>query len=127
MMALVVLVKGGTKGVALVKRNLYTEDEMTCCAYAALYDADEIGGVDAIRLITGRSYLSILAKIRNYAALLDAKGVPRDSPISALSGTTTGQAARETNWEVVEPITRLSEPDLRRRCLAILRSHGLKS
>jgi hypothetical protein len=101
-------------------RNLYTDDEVVLCTYAALYDADDFGGCDTITTLTGRKANSIPAKIRNIVATLDKYGIPRRMSWSAFTGTTTGRPARNTNWGIIEPLTYLSRESLLDRCLTIL-------
>ncbi len=101
-------------------RNLFTPDEVALCTYAALYDANDFGGVSKITLITGRSISSIKMKIQNMAAMFDAKGVARVSSVSPLTGTPPGQPARETHWEEVRPLIALPRENLNRKCLDII-------
>lgn len=101
-------------------RNYYTNDEITLCTYAAIYDADDFGGREAICSLTGRPASSIPMKIRNIISTLDAKGIRRYNSMSGLTGRTTGDDARETNWEVIEPLARLSKQALLQRCFDII-------
>ena len=102
-------------------RNYYTDDEIVVCTYAATYDADDFGGVDAVCSLTGRSAASIPMKIRNIASMLDSKAIPRHSKISGLTGKTRGDGGRNTNWDVVEPLTLLSRQAFLLRCKQILK------
>jgi len=103
-----------------MRRNSYTDNEIVLCTYAALYDEYDFGGVEAISRLTGRSVGSIKMKIQNIAAMLDEEGIPRNSHVSPLTGTPPGQSSRRTNWELVEPITRLPQQDLQKLCVRIV-------
>lgn len=101
-------------------KNYYTEDEIILCTYAALYDENEFGEVDGVYRLTRRSRSSISMKIRNIAAKLEEEGVPRNKRISPLNGTAQGQGSRPTNWEIVKPLTRLSQQSLQAQCRRIV-------
>lgn len=100
--------------------NRYTENEIILCTYAALYDADDFGGEQRIDGLAGRTRVSVSSKIRNFAALLDKKNVRRFNTLSPLTGRPKGEEARETDWDVVEPLTRVPKGDLLNRCRALL-------
>lgn len=102
-------------------KNYYTNDEIMLCTYAAIYDANDFGGKEIIGTLTGRSLSSISMKIQNIIATLDAKGIPRFNRISGLTGRTTGESARETNWDVIAPLTHLPKEVFLQRCLALLK------
>ena len=106
-----------------MSRPYYTDEEITLCVYAALHDGDEIGGNQAIGTLTGRPLSSISAKVRNIAAKLDEEGIHRTNTLSALTGTTTGKPARSTNWETVEPLTKITREELLLRCHTIFANH----
>src|SRR5437588_405916 len=99
---------------------LYTRDEIVLCTYAARFNGHDIGGVETIRGLRGRSALSVTAKIQNIAAMLDEHGVPRGNHIAPLTGRPSGQAGRLTNWEWVEPLVRLTQAELLDPCRTIL-------
>jgi len=101
-------------------RKYYTEDEIILCAYAAIYNAEALGGVEIICNLTGRSVSSVLMKIRNIISILDVKGVIHSNSMTGLTGQTTGSKARETNWDIVEPLTRLSQQEHLNKCLDII-------
>jgi hypothetical protein len=101
-------------------RKYYTEDEITLCTYVAIYNAADLGGVEIICTLTGRSMSSILMKIRNIISMLNVKGVTHSSSMVGLTGRTTGVKTRETNWDIVEPLTHLSQQEHLRKCLDII-------
>lgn len=103
-----------------MRRNYFTEDEIILCAYAALYDENEFGGINGIHQLTRRSPSSISMKIRNIAAKLDDESIPRNQRFTALTGTARGNEGRTTNWETVEPLTRKSQRDLQAQCQKIV-------
>jgi hypothetical protein len=106
----------------MASRNLFTREEIILCTYAALYDDRDLDGVEAIQTVTNRGTGSIRMKIQNIAAMLDDAGVRRLSTVSPLTGLPPGQTGRSTNWDIVEPLTRLSRPELLSRCRSILSS-----
>src|SRR5258708_3541689 len=91
-----------------MRKNYYTENEVVLCTYAALYDANDFGGQSTICTVTGRRLSSIDSKIRNIAATLDKKGVARFNSVRPLTGRTTGEPARDTNWDIIEPLTKIA-------------------
>lgn len=101
-------------------RNYFTSDEVTLCAYAAMYDADDFGGVQRIESLTNRSAASIKMKIQNIAAMLDEWGFERHNDIRALTGRPPGEAGRMTNRDQVKPLTSLQQPKFLELCNAIL-------
>ena len=104
-------------------QNLYTRDEIVLCTYAARFDGRDIGGVETIRLLRGRSTPSVTAKIQNIAAMLDEHGIPRESRIAALTGRPAGESGRRTNWAWIEPLVRVSRAELLDQCRGILTAH----
>jgi hypothetical protein len=104
-------------------RNLFTKDELVLCTYAAIYDVADLGGCELISERTSRSSSSISMKIRNIAATLDTKGYMRQSTSSGLSGRTTGESARDTAWEIIQPLTLLSQDALLEKCQNILEAN----
>jgi hypothetical protein len=68
---------------ARIRDNSFTEDEVVLCAYAALHDGNEFGGIDGVHRWTNHSTSSISMKIRNIAAMLEQDGLPRNhGPVS---------------------------------------------
>lgn len=94
----------------------FTQDEITLCTYAAIYDEQDFGGINAICRLTDRSRSSIDMKIRNIAAMLDEEGIPRYNNYLGLSGRSTNNSARRTNWDWVQPLTTLTRDGLLSEC-----------
>jgi hypothetical protein len=55
---------------ARIRDNSFTEDEVVLCAYAALHDGNEFGGIDGVHRWTNHSTSSISMKIRNIEGYL---------------------------------------------------------
>ena len=104
----------------MAPRNYFTTDEITLCTYAAMFEAADFGGESKIALLTRRSPASIRMKIQNIAAMLDDAHVPRESVVSPLSGLPRGETGRSTNWETVEPLTKLPKQTFLTRCQGIV-------
>src|SRR5689334_25348085 len=100
----------------MAKRNYFTHDEIVLCTYAAIHDEGDFGGLSQIERLTNRSRASIQMKIQNIASMIDEAGIPRSSGVSPLTGLTTGESGRKTNWDIVEPLTRLPKQTLLERC-----------
>lgn len=107
-------------------RNYYTPDEITLCAYAAMYDAADFGGERRIEMLTHRSAGSIRMKIQNIAAMLDEAGIKRHSFVSPLTGRPPGESGRTTNWEQVESLCRLPRAAFLDRCRSIVAQYARK-
>lgn len=82
-------------------RKNYTVSEIVLCTYIALYESALISE-KKIAKIGNRSERSVAMKIQNIAAMLDDNKIPRNSKISALTGLTTGESGRETDWPTVQ-------------------------
>ncbi len=102
-----------------MSRNLYTENEIILCTYLALYDTNDFSETDIYKIFN-RSESSIKMKIQNIAAMLDEEEIKRYSKIKGLSGVTTGEKGRRTNWNWVEKLIKLSKNELFLKCEAIL-------
>lgn len=103
-------------------RNLFTREEIVLCTYAAMYNANDFGGIDKIYLLQHRSISSIKMKIMNIASMLDENGIHRfnyDS-VPPLTGLTTGQTGRRTNWDIVESLYSLPKDDFKKKCTDII-------
>lgn len=97
-------------------KNLFTQEEIILCTYLAMYGAKDGITIAHIEKIAGRSLASIELKIRNIVAILDEEGVRRHSDIPPLSGVKTDEEGRRTNWDWIEPLTKLSKAQLFVRC-----------
>ena len=100
-------------------RKLYTDEEIVLCTYIAKFgrkDFDE----NHISLIENRSVASIKMKVQNIAAMLQEEGFAHSPEISVLSGVTTGQSGRRTNWNIIEPIAEISKEEHLRKCKTII-------
>lgn len=103
-----------------MQRNTFTKDEIILCAYAALYDENEFGGIEGVHRLTNRPTSSISMKIRNIVAMLQEDDLPHNRSITPLTGTAPGQPSRRTNWETVEPLTRIPREKLKSHCQRIV-------
>jgi hypothetical protein len=102
-----------------MSRIPFSEDEYVLCAYAAMYGAEDIGGLIKANL-NGHPPASLAMKVMNIVADLDAKDIKRSANWAPLTGTTTGLGTRFTGWIIVEPLTRLSQQQLLSKCRSIL-------
>ena len=109
------------------KREKYTEDEIVLCTYAAMYNADDFGGIEKIHKLKDRSKASIEMKIKNIASMLDEENVKRHNydNISPLTGLTTGKSGRRTNWNIVEKLHPLYQNDFLNTCKKIVKEKSL--
>ena len=105
-----------------MRKNYFTEDEIVLCAYAALYNEADFGGIDGIHQLTQRSRSSISMKIRNIVAKLDEERIPRNQQFTPLTGIAQGKSGRPTNWDVVAPLTRKPQKDFQAQCQIIIAS-----
>lgn len=85
-------------------RKLFTKDEIILCTYAAIFDENDFGGISKIHNLTDRSFSSIKMKIQNIASMLDEEKIKRYNydKVKALTGKTTGESGRRTNWNIVK-------------------------
>jgi hypothetical protein len=98
----------------------FTQDEITLCTYAAIYDEQDFGGISSICRLTSGSRSSVDMKIRNIVAMLDEEGISRYNNYPGLSGRSTGNSARRTNWDWVQPLTTLTRDGLLSQCKKVL-------
>ncbi len=105
----------------MAKRNWFTRDEVVLCIYAARFGLEEIGGIDAIRSITGRSGASLQLKIQNLVAMCDEEHIPRNPNEAALTGLPAGQSGRRTHWQEMQEFMNVSRRDHLEQCRRILR------
>jgi hypothetical protein len=78
-----------------VRRNSFTEDEVVLCAFAALHDENEFGGIGGVHRQTNHCTSSIRIKIRNNAAVLEQDGLPQNQRITRLMVRLRGKAVDE--------------------------------
>ncbi len=97
-----------------------TPQELTLCTYAAMYDAEDFGGIDAIHSLGLRSLDSIKMKIQNIASMLDEEGHQRESTIKGLTGKPHGETGRRTDWDFVSTYLEIDRIDHLQECLDIL-------
>ncbi len=84
-------------------KKLFTKDEIILCTYAAIFNENDFGGIRKIHNLADRSLSSIKMKIQNIASMLDEQGIKRYNydKVKALTGKTTGESGRRTNWNIV--------------------------
>ena len=104
----------------MAKRNLYTRDEIILCIYAALFDASDFGGIEAIHSLNLRSRASIEMKIQNIVAMCDEEGLKRNPDHNPLSGRPNGQTGRRTNWNELQECSLVSQDSLLAECRKII-------
>lgn len=104
----------------MATRNYFTHEEIVLCTYAAMYKADDFGGLQEIERLTLRSAASIKLKVQNIAAMLDEAGVERDSDVRGLSGLPAGEHGRATNWDEVSHLYPLPREQFLHRCREVL-------
>ena len=90
-------------------RTPYTEDEIILCAYIALYGRTLLIE-KKIASSFNRPEASVIMKVQNIVAMLDEEGIERASAIPKLSGVTTGEDGRRTNWDLVRIPAHLEHP-----------------
>lgn len=106
----------------MAKRNLFSEEEIILCTYAAIYDAKDFGGIEEIHKISLRKIGSIEMKIRNIATMLDEKRIPRhNKKISPLTGLPPGKKGRTTNWDIVKDLYPLEKEAFLAKCKMIIK------
>ena len=111
-----------------MKKNYFSYNEIVLCTYVARYNSpeDELLNINwrylgSIQQLRGRSLASIRMKIQNIAAMLDETNIARVKDISPLSGRPPGKDGRKTNWDWIEPLTKMSKLTLRKMCVSIMR------
>ncbi len=102
-----------------MKRNLFTKEEIILCTFVARFGKNEFDEYD-ISQLRNRSTSSIKMKIQNIAAMLDEEGYKTDTSISKLSGKTTGEKGRRTNWDVVSKLVDDTKIELYDKCQAVV-------
>jgi hypothetical protein len=102
-------------------RKSYSEDEVVLCTYIARFGRGFFNEKRIGRL-QNRSESSIKMKVQNIAAMLNEEGYEHNSEVSMLSGLTTGEQGRKTNWDVVSTLVNLTKVELKDKCKVILLS-----
>lgn len=99
-------------------RKLFTENEIVLCTYIAKFGRGYFNEKRITRL-ENRSEDSVKMKVQNIAAMLKEEGFSHSPDVSALSGVTTGEEGRRTNWDIVEPIAEISKEEHKQMCKEI--------
>lgn len=99
-------------------RKLFTENEIVLCTYIARFGRGYFNEKRITRL-ENRSEASVKMKVQNIAAMLKEEGFQHSPDVSALSGVTTGEEGRRTNWDVVAPLAGISREELKQKCKEI--------
>jgi hypothetical protein len=102
-------------------RQEYTDDEVVLCTYIALYGRSLLIE-KKIASYGKRSEASVKMKVQNIAAMLDEEGIERSQEVTALTGVTTGQDGRRTNWDVVSKLVGTSKDEHKQKCKEIIAS-----
>lgn len=89
----------------------YERREVIVCAFVAMYGAEDLGGIERLAMPLNRDAGSLRMKAQNIAAMLEAHGLPHSLQVSPLTGKKRGEGVRGTDWDVVEPFTRLRKDE----------------
>ena len=108
-------------------RSGFSGAEIILCIYAAIYDANDYGGLKMVQSVANRSIASIRLKVHNIVAMLDEVGHDRNPNNSALTGLPTGRQGRRTNWDKVEEYLDVPRAAFLRECLAIIQDCDLQN
>lgn len=98
-----------------MKRKPYTKEEIILCTYIARFGKQEFTE-DDISKLKDRSVSSIKMKVQNIAAMLDEEGYETSENIPKLSGKTTGEKGRRTNWDIVSTLALKTQNELLNDC-----------
>ena len=79
-------------------RKLYTTDEIVLCTHIARFGRG-LFTEQKITDLENRSISSVKMKVQNIAAMLKEEGYKYNGDVSCLSGVTTGEQGRRTNWQ----------------------------
>ena len=99
-------------------KKLFTENEIILCTYIAKFGRG-LFNEKRISRIEKRSEDSVKLKVQNIAAMLDEEGYKYSPEVSPLSGVTTGEKGRRTNWDTVKTVAGLNKEELKSRCKEI--------
>ncbi|NOY48479.1 MAG: hypothetical protein GXO84_09880 [Chlorobi bacterium] len=101
-------------------RKLYTNEEIILCTYIARFGRGRFNEKKITRL-HNRSEDSIKMKVQNIASMLAEEGFEYSNDVSKLTGVTTGENGRRTNWEQVSKLAVLSKEELKESCKEVLK------
>ena len=101
-----------------MKKNYYTQEEIILCTYIARF-GHALLTEKKISSLGKRSETSIIMKVQNIASMLKEKGFKADPSISPLTGKTTGDSGRETDWPIVSSLVELEKAELWAKCKEI--------
>jgi hypothetical protein len=107
-----------------VPRNYFTPDEITLCAYIAIYGRSCFDEHKIVK-ITGRPLASIKMKVQNIAAMLREEQYECHSSISSLTGLPQGLSGRRTNWSTVHNLPLSDKAKFLARCEHIFEIHRI--
>ncbi|HAS8547656.1 hypothetical protein [Vibrio parahaemolyticus] len=99
----------------MAPRNYYTLPEIVFCTYIARFGRSQFDEND-INDFSGRSLSSIKMKVQNIASMIDEAGYKASNQVSLLTGKTTGEKGRKTNWDDVHPLLNLGQSELLNKC-----------
>ena len=99
-------------------KKLFTDQEVILCTYIAKFGRGFFNEKRITRL-GNRSEDSVKMKVQNIAAMLKEEGFQHSPDVSALSGVTTGEEGRRTNWDIVKPIAGISKEEHKKMCKEI--------
>src|SRR5688500_4096853 len=97
----------------------YTPKEVWKCLYVARFGEDEEISVQSIAAGSPHSEASVKMKVNNIVSQLKERDIPHTSEFAALTGRTTGESGRLTNWEWVLPLALCGQAELRILCLSL--------
>ncbi|MBF4318667.1 hypothetical protein [Vibrio anguillarum] len=99
----------------MAPRNYYTLPEIVFCTYIARFGRSQFDEND-IKEFSGRSLSSIKMKVQNIVSMIDESGYQTSNQVSLLTGKTTGEKGRKTNWDDVHPLLNLGQSELFNKC-----------
>lgn len=103
-----------------MKRNYFTKEEIILCTYIARFGRNNFDENEIFKL-KHRSVSSIKMKVQNIAAMLNEEGYKISGEVSKLSGKTTGEKGRRTNWDIVKTFSNISKIEFISVCQSIVK------
>ncbi|EIK5595560.1 hypothetical protein LJ983_000060 [Vibrio parahaemolyticus] len=100
---------------SMAPRNYYTLPEIVFCTYIARFGRSQFDETD-VNDFSGRSLSSIKMKVQNIASMIDESGYKASNQVRLLTGKTTGEKGRKTNWDDVQSLLNLSQSELLKKC-----------